>query len=199
MNFCWWASSPKYFFKCRLRYVVDIFVYILELHRWIENKITIIGFCVKDITCLKIEREFNSRADCAFVIRARYCVFAVRLHNFNSKQLSTNKSVPRHSQRHFHFSLFIFTAEIIENVGSPRLIMLQLSFVHFFTAEILVKYGSTLERDGALHDRQLLCRVYEPAANKSSRQRVIEDATRASREPLPEGMVGSTHVWSRCR
>lgn len=69
----------------------------------------------------------------------------------------------------------------------------------FFTAEILVKYGSTLERDGALHDRQLLCRVYEPAANKSSRQRVIEDATRASREPLPEGMVGSTHVWSRCR
>lgn len=69
----------------------------------------------------------------------------------------------------------------------------------FFTAEILVKYGSTLERDGALHDRQLLCRVYEPAADKSSRQRVIEDATRASREPLPEGMVGSTHVWSRCR
>lgn len=50
----------------------------------------------------------------------------------------------------------------------------------FFTAEILVKYGSTLERDGALYDRQLLCRVYEPAADKSSRQRVVEDATRAS-------------------
>lgn len=58
-------------------YVVDIFVYILELHRWIENKITIIRFCVKYITCLKIERVFNSRAGCAFVIRARYCVFAV--------------------------------------------------------------------------------------------------------------------------
>lgn len=192
------SFKSKIFFKCRLRYVVDIFVYILELHRWIESKITIIRFCVKYITCLKIERVFNSRAGCAFVIRARYCVFAVWLHNFNSKQLSTNKSVPRHSQRHFLFFVHFHSRNhckwwISKTYNVTTFLCL------FFSAEILVKYGSTLERDGALYDRQLLCRVHEPAADKSSRQRVAEDATRASREPLPKGMVGSTHVWSGCR
>lgn len=68
----------------------------------------------------------------------------------------------------------------------------------FFTAEILVKDGSILEGDSAFHDWQLLCCFYEPAADKSSRQCVTKDATRTSGEPLPEGMVGSTHVWS-CR
>lgn len=68
----------------------------------------------------------------------------------------------------------------------------------FFTVEILVKDGSILEGNGAFHDRQLLCRFYEPAADKSARQCIAKDATRASGEPLLERMVGSTHVWS-CR
>lgn len=85
MKICWWVLSLKYFCKCWLRYVVDIFVYILELYRWIENKIIIIGFCVKYIICLKIECEFNLCVDCVFVIRVRYCVFVVRFYNFNFK------------------------------------------------------------------------------------------------------------------